>query len=77
MTGGEHSRCQAPLDEGRKLHEAQRVGDLRPRPRNPLRQLGVGAVEVLQQLMVNGHLLQQIELNAMEVLQQGDHREAS
>ena len=70
MASREHTCCHASLHKRRELHEAQRVGDLRPRPRDALGQLGVRTAEVLEQLLIGGCLLKRIELHAVEVLQQ-------
>ena len=63
-------RSKPTLHQRRQLHEAQGVGDLGPRPGNPLGKLRMSALEVLQQLLVGRSLLQRIELNTVQVLQQ-------
>ena len=64
--------CSEPaLHQRWELHEAQRVGDLGTRPGNSLGELRVGALKVLQQLLVGRGLFQGVELDAVQVLQQG------
>ena len=70
VPGRQYSGGQPALDKRRQLHETQRVRDLRARARNPLRELRMRAVEVLEQLLVRGRLLQWIELNSVQVLQE-------
>lgn len=70
VTGGQHPGRDPPLDRRSQLQQTQRVGHLGPRAADPVGQLVVGAVEVLEQLVVGGGLLQRVELGAVEVLQQ-------
>ena len=70
MSSRQHPRSKASLHKRRQLHEAQGIRDLRPRACDPLRELRMRAVEVLEQLLVSSSLLQRIELDPMQVLQE-------
>ena len=68
--GREHAGRDASLHGRGQLQQPEGVGDLRPRPTDPLGELVVGAAEVLEQLAVGRGLLERVELGAVEVLQQ-------
>ena len=69
MPRGEHTGGDPALDGRRELQQTQRVGDLRTRAPDAVRQLVVRAVEVLQQLVVGGCLFQRVQLGPVQVLQ--------
>ena len=70
VPGGEHPGRHPPLHRRREPQQPQRVGHLRTRAPDPVGQLVVGAVEVLQQLVVRRRLFQRVQLRPVQVLQQ-------
>ena len=61
---------QQVLDGGRKPEQAQRVGDRRTALADPAGDLVVGQLEVLDQLLERGRLLERGQIVAVEVLDQ-------
>ncbi len=71
VAGGQVAVGHHLLDGGRQLEQAQRVAHRRSALADPRRDLVVGEVEVLDQLLVGGRLLERVEVLAMDVLDQG------
>ena len=71
MAGGELAVGDQPLDRRRELEQPQGVGDRRAALAHPPGQVVVGELEVLDELLVGGRLLERVEVLAVEVLDQG------
>ena len=54
----------------RKFEQTNHVGDHRPRPTEPVRQLLVCHVELFEQLLIRRRLFQRIQLGAVNIFQQ-------
>ena len=65
---------QIRLDRGRQAEQSDAVGDRRTALAHPAGQLVVGQLEVLQQLLVGGSLLQRGEVLPVEILDEFDPR---
>ena len=68
VTGAEPAVGQQVLDPRRQRHQPQRVGDRRAALADPVGDLLVGQVEVLDQLLVRGGLLERRQILAVQVL---------
>ena len=64
----ERAVLHVALDRGRELEEPQHVRDGGPALADPVRDLVVGELEVLDQLLVRGRFLERVELFALDVL---------
>lgn len=70
MTGGQHPGSDPALHRRRQAQQSQRVGHLRTGAPDPVGQLIMRALEVLEQLVVRGCLLQRVQLSPVQVLQE-------
>jgi hypothetical protein len=71
VSGGDDAGGNPGLHLHRQLHQPDRVRDLRATATDLAGQLLVGGAELLEQLLVGGSLLERVELDAVDVLQQG------
>ena len=71
MPGAQHPGRNALLHRGRQVKQAERVGNVRARTADLLRQLLVRRAEIIEKLLVCGGFLQRVELLAVQVLDQG------
>ena len=70
VAGGQLAVGHEVLDRRRELEQAQGVGDRRAALADPLGDLLLGELEVLDQLLVGRGLLERVEVLAVEVLDQ-------
>ena len=70
MAGADLALGQQALDAGRKLEQSERVGDRRPALPDPGGHLVVGVAELLDELLIGGRLFEDVEILAVEVLDQ-------
>ena len=71
MPCGQDACGNPALDRRGELEETDTVRDGRPGPPDPVGELGLRHVELVEQLLVRGRLLQGIELHSVDVLEQG------
>jgi len=71
MARTEHAGSDPALHGWRQLQEADGVGDLRARALDPHREFVLRAPEVGEHLLIGRRLLEGIQLDAVQILQQG------
>ena len=71
VPGAKDTRRHPPLHGHRKLEQPDGVRDDRPAAAEPVGQLVVRDPELGEQLLVRGRLLERVELDAVDVLEQG------
>ncbi len=74
MTRAELAVAHVALHGRRQLEEPQRVGDRGPGAADLARNLLVGEIELLDQLLVGAGLVKRVEILAMQVLDQASSR---
>ncbi len=67
----QHAGGHPPLHRDRQPQQPDHVGDERTRPADPGREFIVGDAELVEQLLIGGRLFQRVQLDAVDVLQQG------
>ena len=70
VAGGQRAVLDLALHAWRELKQAQRIGNRRSALSDPLSDLIVGEVEVLDELLVGRRLVQGVEILAVQVLYQ-------
>jgi hypothetical protein len=68
VTRAQDTRCDTALHGGREIQQADRVGDMRPRPPDPMCQLFMGRFEIVEELLICRCFLKGIQLLAVQVL---------
>ncbi len=71
VAGAQYSGRDPALHPRRQVEEPDRVRDVRPGAANPVSELLVRGLEVIEQLLIGRRLFQGIELLAVQVLYQG------